>query len=1158
MPRILFKFNLPISSAIALLFFLLLIFSFSSKVIAEPSQATIRVAIDDNYPPYIMRNADNSVSGYLVDIWKLWEIKTGVKVELIAQSWDVAQQTMKNGGADVIDTMFRTPQRELSYDFSEPYAVLPVAIYASSEHIGITDMSKLIGFQVGVKAGDACVERLNLSGITDLKLYPSYELLIQGAIAKQVHVFCMDVAPANYLIFHAQASELFRKSFDISKGRFHRAVNKGDTATLVLVERGFSKITPVELRALDDKWMGQSLREPLNMKLMYGLLITLIILSFLVGISLLLRRKIKQRTAELFVSKNQLKATLDAVPDLLVELDLNGRCLSVHSPNPDLIKVPKKPIIGSVIKDIWPHEPATICMTAIEEAHDKGHSYGHILPLMLAGSMGWFELSVSRKLRDDDALPSFIIILHNITERKMTQSKIERLSNFYAALSQCNQAIVRCENEGELYPLICRDAVIFGGMKMAWIGLLDDSGQVLVPVDAFGDGVEYLDNFNISLDLNEPSSVGPVAKAIQESHPVWCQNFQQDSITELWHERAVIYDWQSSASLPIYRKGKPVGIFMLYSNITDAFDDAAQNLLIEMAMDISYALDDFANKAEHKLVEDQQHKLATVVEQSTNAILITDLDANIEYVNQAFSDMSSYTLAEVKGLNPRVLQSGKTLATIYDDMWALIANGQSWRGELTNRRKDGSEYTVRAFITPLLDTNGNPTHYLSVKENITEQLQAEARIQHLAYFDQLTGLPNRIQMNDRFNYSINLAQRANQTLAVMFFDLDHFKTINDTLGHNAGDKLLVELTRRFKTVLREEDTLSRLGGDEFILLLPETDENGAIVVVEKLLNLVAKPYELDGNEIVNSISIGIALYPQDGQDVETLSKNADTAMYRVKNSGRNNYCFFTKEMQAHSTRILQLTNALRHALIRDELSLHYQPQVSMRDGRIIGAEALLRWNNSEMGMVSPAEFIPIAESSGLILPIGEWVLRTATKQLKKWLDDGLPPMAVAVNISSVQFRHPNLPKLVSQILDEADLLPEYLELELTESVAMDEPKRAISVMNNIHSRGVRMSIDDFGIGYSSLNYLKKFKIYKLKIDQSFVRDISTDGDDKAIVTTIINMAESLGMRTIAEGVETASQLEFLRLQGCDEIQGYYFSPPLPTDDFELYVRNKMS
>jgi diguanylate cyclase (GGDEF)-like protein/PAS domain S-box-containing protein len=1088
MPAFFIQLRSSLCQVLILLFCVSVIFSFSGKVFAETeaSPASIRVAIDDNYPPYIMRETDNSLTGYLVDIWKLWETKTGVNVEIIAQDWDLAQQTMKNGGAEVIDTMFRTPQRELTLDFSQPYAVIPIAIYAHGDHTGITNISGLQGFQVGVKAGDACIDKLYDAGIANLQPYTSYELLLQAAIAEQVHVFCMDEPPANYLIFRAQASQLFNKSFTISEGKFHRAVHKGDEATLALVERGFDAITPAELKLLDDKWMGQTLNDPSNIKLIYGLLLTLIGITLLFGINVLLRQKVKHRTAELLVSKNQLEATLNAVPDLLFELDEHGRCMSFHFPSTALLNFPTNMIVGLTVKDVWPTEATNAVMAAITEAKNKGHSHGKDFKLALADDIHWFELSVSHKLASIEATPSFIMILHDITEHKATQLKVERLSNIYAALSQCNQAIVRCKNEDDLYRIICNDAVTFGGMKMAWIGLLDQTSQSVKPVASYGTGIEYLDSLEVSMKINEPSSIGPVATAIREARPVWCQDFQNDQMTALWHESAISYGWKASASLPIYCKGSPIGIFMLYA------------------------------------------------------------------------DMSGYSLNEIKGWNPRLLQSGKTLPLVFEQMWAQIKAGKSWRGELINSRKDGTEYTARTFITPMFDTLGKITNYLSIKENITEQLQAEARIQHLAYFDQLTGLPNRIRLNDRFNYSISLAQRAEHTLTVMFFDLDHFKIINDTLGHNAGDQLLVELTRRFKTVLREEDTLSRMGGDEFILLLPETDGVGASVVAAKLLNLVAEPFMFNGNEIVSTISIGIALYPHDGHDVETLSKNADTAMYRVKKSGRNNFCFFTKEMLAHSTRILQLTNALRHALARDELELYYQPQTAMEDGRIIGAEALLRWQHRELGMISPSEFIPIAESSGLIVEIGEWVLSTAVKQLKYWLDIGLPSMMVAVNISAVQFRHPNLPELVSKLLDEYQLPPEYLELELTESVAMDEPIAAIAVMNDLHSRGVRMSIDDFGTGYSSLSYLKKFKVYKLKIDQSFVRDISTNADDKAIVTTIINMAGSLGMQTIAEGVETADQLEFLRLQGCDEIQGYYFSPPLSKDDFEAYARKKMT
>ncbi|MBL8443461.1 MAG: bifunctional diguanylate cyclase/phosphodiesterase [Zoogloeaceae bacterium] len=346
----------------------------------------------------------------------------------------------------------------------------------------------------------------------------------------------------------------------------------------------------------------------------------------------------------------------------------------------------------------------------------------------------------------------------------------------------------------------------------------------------------------------------------------------------------------------------------------------------------------------------------------------------------------------------------------------------------------------------------------------------------------------------------------------------------------------------------------RLGGDEFIFILPDTGADGAAQVASKLVAAISRPYLIGHNELSTTPSIGIAIYPEDGADMETLARNADVAMYQVKRLGRNDFRFFTREMQAHSARALMLSSALHHALERDQLSICYQPQVSLQDGRVIGAEALLRWQHPDLGPIAPAEFIRIAESNGLILPIGAWVLRNALAQGRRWIDEGLPPLMMAVNLSAVQFRHPDLPALVDQIVDESGFPADRVELELTEAVAMDDPETAVRVLDRLAARGIGMAIDDFGTGYSSLSYLKRFNVRKLKIDQSFVRDITVDPDDKAIVTAIINLAYSLGMRTIAEGVETDGQLDFLRLQGCDEVQGYHFSKPLPAQAFADYVR----
>ena len=560
---------------------------------------------------------------------------------------------------------------------------------------------------------------------------------------------------------------------------------------------------------------------------------------------------------------------------------------------------------------------------------------------------------------------------------------------------------------------------------------------------------------------------------------------------------------------------------------------------------------------ENKLAEQEQRIFATAF-QTQEGIIITDANQIIVRVNQAFTHITGYSTQEAIGNRPSMLKSGQHDSLFYRAMHKDLHSKGYWQGEILDRHKQGHIYPKWLTITAVKDCDNKTSHYVANFSDITERKAAQERIHYLANFDPLTGLPNRAQLNDHLKYALSLAKRSNGHLTLMFLDLDHFKDINDTLGHSVGDALLIELAKRLRLVLREEDTVTRLGGDEFILLLPGIDADGASHVANKLLTTIAEPCRMDHYKLILTASIGIALYPEDGKDLETLSKSADTAMYRAKEEGRQCYRYFTPEMQAHSERNLTLLNALRYALEYEQLQVYYQPQVSMQEGLIIGAEALLRWQHPELGMISPSEFIPIAESSGLILPIGAWVLRSAVRQVKAWIADGYSPLIMAVNLSAVQFRHPNLPELITHILDEEGLPSEYLELELTESVAMYNPQNVISIMNNLHERGIRMSIDDFGTGYSSLSYLKQFKVYKLKIDQSFVRDISTDPEDKAIVSAIINMAKSLGLQTIAEGVETHGQRNFLREQGCNEMQGYLFSKPIPGEQFEALLKHGLT
>lgn len=549
-----------------------------------------------------------------------------------------------------------------------------------------------------------------------------------------------------------------------------------------------------------------------------------------------------------------------------------------------------------------------------------------------------------------------------------------------------------------------------------------------------------------------------------------------------------------------------------------------------------------------------EDRFRSAVEAAPNAMIMVDEHGSIVLTNSLTDKIFGYASGALIG-RPISQLIPQPLRAAHDALVQTYMRDPSERSmgagrELYALHSDGHAFRVEVGLTPIGGRDGR--YVIASVVDITTRIQSEERINQLIHYDPLTGLPNRQLLNDRVGQAIHAASAAQSRLAVLFIDIDHFKHVNDTLGHQVGDKLLVEVGKRLKEMLRVDDTVARIGGDEFVIVLSEGEgeEEAVALMAKKLITVISHPYRIDAHELVVTPSIGVAIYPDDGVNFDSLYQHADTAMYRAKQDGRNDFRFFTRDMQSRTARVLRLESAMHHALERDEFYLVFQPQRSMDGSRVIGAEALLRWKHPELGMISPAEFIPLAESNGQIIPIGAWVLRTAVRQLRAWMDAGVPPMMMAVNVSAVQFRHINLPELVTQILDEEQVPPEYLELELTEGVAMGNPMAAVAVMDNLHARGVRMSIDDFGTGYSSLSYLKKFNVYKLKIDQSFVRDIATDADDRAIVSAIIHMAHSLGFRTIAEGVETEAQRTFLAQQGCDEVQGYLFSKPVSADEVQ--------
>ena len=470
-------------------------------------------------------------------------------------------------------------------------------------------------------------------------------------------------------------------------------------------------------------------------------------------------------------------------------------------------------------------------------------------------------------------------------------------------------------------------------------------------------------------------------------------------------------------------------------------------------------------------------------------------------------------------------------------------------------RRDGSIIWISENARAVKDNQGKVQFYEGTVVDITERREHEAALEYQAHHDSLTGLPNRTLLRDRIDQAIAHAWRHGYQVAVVFVDLDHFKLINDSLGHHVGDRLLLEVASRLKACVRGNDTVARQGGDEFVLVLTEQhDEDEMLGVVSRLLDAISQPWTNNGQEYGLSCSIGVSCYPRDGQDPDTLLRSADVAMYQAKTSGRNTYHCYTPELNQAISERLELENSLRHALEREEFRVYYQPRIDVASGRIVGAEALIRWDCPGKGIVPPDSFISIAEETGLIIPIGQWILREACRQNSAWRRAGLPPIAVSVNLSPIQFRHTGLVDSVADALADSGLDPASLELEVTESFVMHDAERINVAMQSLKALGVDIAVDDFGTGYSSLSYLKRFPVDRLKVDKSFVRDIDSDPDDAAIVRAIITLGHALNLRVVAEGVETAAHLDYLKLHGCDEVQGYYFSRPVPASHLEILLR----
>jgi diguanylate cyclase (GGDEF)-like protein/PAS domain S-box-containing protein len=732
-----------------------------------------------------------------------------------------------------------------------------------------------------------------------------------------------------------------------------------------------------------------------------------------------------------------------------------------------------------------------------------------------------------------------------IEERRRAQDAVAHINRLYSVLSHTNAAIVRITDRDKLLDEICHVAVELGGFPLARIALFDAEKGAWNWTAKHGQGTELPECSEIvhsclsnKYDVLQQSPILKVCSSTSQDHEKWSSICPQ----------ALAAGFESHVFLRLTVRGQAVGLFSLYAHKPGVFDAEQLRLLEEMTEDVSFALENIEREAMRKITEERLRKLSRAVEQSANAVVITNREGIIEYINPWFSRITGYTSDEIIGLTPRILKSEETHPETHKRMWDTILSGKEWTGELHNTKKNGDLYWCLETISPLKNENGEVTHFVAVTEDISERKQNEQTIRHLAFHDSLTGLPNRRLFNDRLHQAVAMRHRKDNVFALMLLDLDRFKTVNDTLGHDIGDALLKAVGARLQGSTRQGDTLARMGGDEFALIALDISHPEDLArLAEKLLDILKEPFHLFGHELYVTTSIGITLYPNDAPDAEVLIKNADIALYRAKDLGRNNFQFFTGDMNTAMMHRLFLESAMRWAIERGELMLHYQPQADVITGKIHGTEALIRWHHPELGMVPPTQFIPLAEETGMIVQIGEWVLRTACVQAKAWERAGVP-MRVAVNLSARQFHQGDLAETIADMMREFELAPELLEVELTEGILMEDTTQTGAILDKLHDMGVQISIDDFGTGYSSLAYLKRLPIQILKIDQSFVRDIHTDPDDRAIVTAIIALAHSMKLKVVAEGVETQEQLAFLREYQCDVMQGYLFSRPVSGDE----------
>ncbi len=867
----------------------------------------------------------------------------------------------------------------------------------------------------------------------------------------------------------------------------------------------------------------------------------------------ILTRKLENTLAEW---KRPILDMLDKLPLKLFIKDVHSRYLSCNKPYADDLGIAQEDIAGKSDFDFYPEELARRYRKDDAKVIQTGTSITLDEPYLSGNVERWIQTSKLPWRDAQNNIGGIIGIFRDITAEHQMNRALQRKAQLYAVLSQVSSAIVHLNDVQKLLEKVCEVVLSFGGFRLAWIGQ-ENAAHQIQPVAVSGLAHDYVFGLTITTHTDLPSGQGPSGISINENRVVVINDFLHDEITAPWHKAAAQYELRGSISLPVNAPNFR-GALMVYSDTVNYFDEEVVSLLKELSEDLSFALSQIHVNTIRRQQETELKLADQVFSSSADAMIITSPDNRIIRVNRAFCEITGYAQDEVVGKNPSILKSGKQSPDFYRQMWRSLELQGCWQGEIFNRRKNGEIFPEWTSINVVRDATGKLIHYFAVFSDL-QQKKALAELDHLKHYDPLTDLPNRSLLEDRIESAITHAKQYDRFIGVIFLNLDHFHTINDMFGHAGGDQLLIDTAKCLTGAVPVQASVARLSADTFVIALPDLNTSEEINrTAEIIAQSICQTFIVADQPVQLSARMGISVYPIDGYDVNTLMKHADAALADAKQSGgRNSFRFYSSSMNEHARKLVTMGMELRNAIAENRLVLHYQPQVDIITGKIIGVEALIRIMHPQRGVISPVEFISVAEETGLILPMGAWVIKEACRQMQLWHREKNADLIIAVNLSPLQLHQSNLIETVSQALKESGLAARYLELEFTESAIMHNVRETVSIMNRFKAMGVHLSIDDFGTGYSSLAYLKQFPVDKLKIDQSFVSNITQDPSDAAIVQAIIALAKTLGMTTIAEGVETEAQLGYLRSVNCKDMQGYLYSRPLPADEFEeLLIRGK--